>query len=187
MHLSLHKQLCHKLLQLPPLSKMSLAKASGPASSNHESPPRIFPMASFLHLAYILGGGRYMALRIKTSQTSISDDAYSLIRRVLSEVSVAVKSLEGIDRVARAELNEMIEKLAIAAFPDKTDPVQQASWEQYMRIGTELIDQVMQNFEKVIVEAGTSERVPGEHTRLLLEMDDERDLDPNLFYCPLYE
>ncbi|KAL8132466.1 uncharacterized protein LOC141712081 isoform X1 [Apium graveolens] len=123
----------------------------------------------------------------EASQTSILDDAYSLIRRVLSEVSTTVKSLEGIERVARAEVNEMIEKLATVAFPDKTDPVQQASWEQYVRIGTEIIDQVMQNFEKVIVEAGMPERVPGEHTRLLLEMDDERDLNPDLFYCPLYE
>ncbi|KAL8157438.1 hypothetical protein AgCh_002221 [Apium graveolens] len=88
----------------------------------------------------------------QASQTSIPDDAYSLIRRVLSEVSIMVKSLEGIDGVVRAELNEMMEKLATVAFPDKTGHVQQSSRDQYMRIRSEIIDQVMRNFEKVIVD-----------------------------------
>ncbi|XP_074358638.1 uncharacterized protein LOC141697958 [Apium graveolens] len=159
-----------------------LIKARMPKKNRHV----LYPRNS---LSELVGADEASKLNMsqQASQTSIPDDAYSLIRRVLSEVSTAVKSLEDIDRVTRAEVIEMIEKLANVAFPDKNDLMQQASWEQYVRIGTEIIDQVMQNFENVIVEAGMPERVPGEHTGLLLETDDERDLNPDLFYFPMYE
>ncbi|KAK1382929.1 hypothetical protein POM88_020664 [Heracleum sosnowskyi] len=68
----------------------------------------------------------------QSSQTSIPDNAYSIIRRVLSEVTTAVSSMEGLDQVPRAQLNEVLEKLATKAFPDRVDPIQQSSWDQYM-------------------------------------------------------
>ncbi|KAL8118636.1 hypothetical protein AgCh_016233 [Apium graveolens] len=162
---------------------------------NHKSGVVPFCVRRWLEKRSSLSGllGADEAARLMTSQsaqasqTSIPDNAYSLIRRVLSEVTNMVKSLDGMDRVPRAKLNELIEKSATIAFPDNTNPVQQSSWDQYMRIANEIIDQVMQNFEKVIVEDDTPEKVPGEHTRLLLEMDDEHDLVPNLLSCPLYE
>ncbi|KAK1380433.1 hypothetical protein POM88_027177 [Heracleum sosnowskyi] len=124
----------------------------------------------------------------QSSQTSIPDNAYSIIRRVLSEVTTAVSSMEGLDQVPRAQLNEVLEKLATKAFPDRADPIQQSSWDQYMRIAGEVIDQVMQNCKKVIVEGNQSQMDPVEQNRLLLEMDfGGEDDDRNLVQCPLYE
>ncbi|KAK1392676.1 hypothetical protein POM88_011732 [Heracleum sosnowskyi] len=123
----------------------------------------------------------------RSSQTSIPDNAYSIIRRVLSEVTTAVSSMESLDQVPHTQLNEVLEKLATTAFPDSADPIQQSSWDQYMRIAGEVIDQVM-NRKKVIVEDNQSEMDPVEHDRLLLEMNFGREKDnSNLFQCPLYE
>ncbi|KAK1381240.1 hypothetical protein POM88_027984 [Heracleum sosnowskyi] len=124
----------------------------------------------------------------RSSQTSIPDNAYSIIRRVLSEVTTAVSSMESLDQVPRTQLNEVLEKLATTAFPDRADPIQQSSWDQYMRIAGEVIDQVMHNCKKAIVEDNQSEMDRVEQDRLLLEMDFGRENDDsNLFQCPLYE
>ena len=88
----------------------------------------------------------------QSSQPTIPDNAYSIIRRVLSEVTNMVRSMKDMIQVPRALLNEKLEDLATAAFPDRTNPLQDSSWNQYMRIASEVIGQVMQNFEKVTVE-----------------------------------
>lgn len=102
--------------------------------------------------------GKDEAARLNASQptdsstTTISEAAYSIIGKVLAEVTTTVRSLDGMDSVPRSRLNEMLEKSASEAFPDRTDPVQESSWDQYMRIAREVIGQVMENFKKVIVE-----------------------------------
>ncbi|WOH03413.1 hypothetical protein DCAR_0622810 [Daucus carota subsp. sativus] len=73
--------------------------------------------------------GKDEAARLNSSQptdsstTTISKVAYSIIGKVLAEVTTTVRSLDGMDPIPRSRLNEMLEKLATAAFPDRTDPV----------------------------------------------------------------
>ncbi|KAK1371521.1 hypothetical protein POM88_037613 [Heracleum sosnowskyi] len=88
--------------------------------------------------------------------------------------------MESLDQVPRTQLNEVLEKLATTAFPDRADPIQQSSWDQYMRIAGEVIDQVMHNCKKAIVEDNQTEMDRLEQDRLLLEMDFGRENDDTL-------
>ncbi|WOH00615.1 hypothetical protein DCAR_0519984 [Daucus carota subsp. sativus] len=90
----------------------------------------------------------------QASQFIIPEDAYSIIRRVLSEVTNMVKSIAD-NQVPRTQLSKMLEKLATEAFPDRANPVQQSAWDQYIRIANEVIGQVMRNYDKIIMELFT--------------------------------
>ena len=106
-------------------------------------------------LSELLGGSEASKLNAaqstQASQFIIPEDAYSIIRRVLSEVTNMVNSITE-NQVPRTQLSKMVEKLATEAFPDRANPVQQSAWDQYIRVANEVIGQVMQNCHKIIME-----------------------------------
>ncbi|KAK1368202.1 hypothetical protein POM88_034294 [Heracleum sosnowskyi] len=86
-----------------------------------------------------------------TPSQQIFDNSLDLVLRVSSEVYRMVRSLE-MTEVPRELLNEQMHRLADEAFPNQTDPVQQALWTEYMRLATVLVDDAMTLYKKVILE-----------------------------------
>ncbi|KAK1361606.1 hypothetical protein POM88_046080 [Heracleum sosnowskyi] len=121
--------------------------------------------------------GAYEAARLTASQSTpsqqISDNSLDLVLRVSSEVYRMVRSLE-MTEVPRELLNEQMHRLADEAFPNQTDPVQQALWTEYMRLATVLVDDAMALYEKVILEGTGIEKA---HITFRNNNDEDDDQD----------
>lgn len=72
--------------------------------------------------------------------------------RAMSEVTLLVNSMEGMSEVPRSYLDEQLRLLATGAYPDRTDPIQVALWDQYVQLAGDMAVNLLQTYNKVIIE-----------------------------------
>lgn len=105
--------------------------------------------------------GQDEAAKYKTSRSTlaciperISESAYSIIGKVMTEVTNMVEAMEEIE-VTRSKLEENVQNLATLAYPNRDDPADPASmilWEEYIRIAAQMTSPLFERYKKVIVE-----------------------------------
>ncbi|XP_074336577.1 uncharacterized protein LOC141673733 [Apium graveolens] len=112
----------------------------------------------------------------RSSSQPISDDNLDLIVRVSGEIHLMVHSLE-MTEVPRALLNDRMQSLATAAFPNRDDPKQQELWTEYMRLGTAFVVDAMALNKKVILEGTRIEKAPLYDNHFQDNDEDDEDQD----------
>ena len=81
----------------------------------------------------------------------IPEQAYEMMGRALNEVTDMVQSMDGIDEVPRARLDEELQKLVDDAYPNKNDPSQLVLWNQYFKISKTLTVSLFQRSKKLLL------------------------------------
>lgn len=147
----------------PPLSPSSHYKREVTLTAKARKPNK---GRAFLHsrhtLNEILGADQARALigsniqshiQNSTSQsTPPENQTYSIMLRAMREVTVLVNSLDGMTEVPRSYLDEQLRLLATGAYPDRTNPIQAALWDQYVQLAGDMAANLLQTYNKVITE-----------------------------------
>ncbi|KAK1382953.1 hypothetical protein POM88_020688 [Heracleum sosnowskyi] len=81
----------------------------------------------------------------------VSESAYSIIGKVLTEVTNMVEALEEIE-VTRTRLDEEVHNLATRAYPNRDDPASKILWEEYIRLAAQMISPLFERYKKVILQ-----------------------------------
>ncbi|KAL8095220.1 hypothetical protein AgCh_036611 [Apium graveolens] len=95
---------------------------------------------------------------------------------VFGEIHLMVHSLE-MTEVPRALLNDRMQSLATAAFPNRDDPKQQELWTEYMWLAMSFIVDVMALNKKVILEVLELKKAPWYDNDFQDNDEDDEDQD----------
>ncbi|KAL8098958.1 hypothetical protein AgCh_031604 [Apium graveolens] len=100
-----------------------------------------------------------------TSQSSlvcipkrIPKSAYSIIGKVLTDVTNMVEAIEEIE-VTRAKLDEQVQKLAARAYPNRENLSSKILWEEYIQIASHMTSPLCQRYKKIIVKDTRSDHM----------------------------
>ncbi|XP_074341056.1 uncharacterized protein LOC141678611 [Apium graveolens] len=81
----------------------------------------------------------------------IPKSAYSIIRKVLTDVTNMVEAIEEIE-VTRAKLDEEVQKLVARAYPNRDNVASKILWEEYIQIASYMTSPLCERYKKIIIE-----------------------------------
>ncbi|KAK1401145.1 hypothetical protein POM88_000750 [Heracleum sosnowskyi] len=124
----------------------------------------MFPRHTLPEILGLDGAAKYTTSQstLSRSPERIPERAYSMIGKVMTEVTNMVEAIEEIE-VTRARLDEEVQKLATRAYPNGEDPASKILWEDYIRIAAQMTTPLFERYKKVILEATRSETPINQH------------------------
>ncbi|KAK1360830.1 hypothetical protein POM88_045304 [Heracleum sosnowskyi] len=124
----------------------------------------MFPRHTLPEILGLDGAAKYTTSQsaLSRSPERIPERAYSMIGKVMTEVTNMVEAIEEIE-VTRARLDEEVQKLATRAYPNGEDTTSKILWEEYIRIAAEMTHPLFERYKKVILEATGSETPLNQH------------------------
>ncbi|KAK1404241.1 hypothetical protein POM88_003846 [Heracleum sosnowskyi] len=114
----------------------------------------MFPRHTLPELLGIDGASKYTTSKSSSAciPQRIPERAYSIIGKVMTEVTNMVEAIEEIE-VTHNRLDQEVQKLATLAYPNRDDPASKILWEEYIRIAAHMTPPLCQRYKKVILEA----------------------------------
>ncbi|KAK1364127.1 hypothetical protein POM88_039688 [Heracleum sosnowskyi] len=103
-----------------------------------------------VHIFVILFS-KEMEEKLQKRLTVLEKSAYSIIGKVMTEVTNMVETLEEIE-VTRARLDEEVQNLATRAYPNRDDPASKILWEEYIPVAAQMTFPLFECYKKVILE-----------------------------------
>ncbi|KAL8097298.1 hypothetical protein AgCh_030435 [Apium graveolens] len=133
----------------------------------------MFPRHSLTELVGIDEVSKYT-----TSQSSlvciperIPKSAYSIIGKVLTDVTNMVKAIEEIE-VTRAKLDEKVQILAARAYPNRDNLASKILWEEYIQIASHMTSPLCERYKKTIIEDTRSDHMEVDEDDNDIHIDD---------------
>ncbi|KAK1400377.1 hypothetical protein POM88_010240 [Heracleum sosnowskyi] len=138
----------------------------------------MFPRHTLPELLGIDGASKYTTSKSSSAciPQRIPERAYSIIGKVMTEVTNMVEAIEEIE-VTHNRLDQEVQKLATLAYPNRDDPASKILWEEYIRIAAHMTPPLCQRYKKVILEGcvvGVSVESLVDFTMMLVRLQDSR-------------
>ncbi|KAL8097295.1 hypothetical protein AgCh_030432 [Apium graveolens] len=134
---------------------------------------KMFPRHTLTELVGIDEVSKYT-----TSQSSlvciperIPKSAYSIIGKVLTDVTNMVKAIEEIE-VTRAKLDEKVQILAARAYPNRDNLASKILWEEYIQIASHMTSPLCERYKKTIIEDTRSDHMEVDEDDNDIHIDD---------------